>query len=102
MTRHFSIVSMYLDAILDNDKNTGDNGLRRICEIVTQPDGKRLYDYAVGNPDMLELIRSKIVEGGHVDAATGKVKATSPPPTPPAVPKKCRKCGNVNTTDDQG
>ena len=53
---------MYLDAIVDNDKKTGDNGLRRILEIETKPDGKRLYDYALGNQDMLALIKSKIID----------------------------------------
>ena len=92
---------MYLDAIVDNDKKTGDNGLRRILEIETKPDGKRLYDFALRNQDMLALIKSKIIEGGHIDAATGKV-ISLPPPTPPPAPKKCRHCGNVNTLDGQG
>ena len=54
--KHFSIVSMYLDAIIANDRKTGDNGLIRMVKMKTG-EGKTVWGYTQDSADMSALIQ---------------------------------------------
>ena len=55
--KHFSIVSMYLDAITANDRRTGDDGLIRMVKMKTGQEGKTVWGYAKDSADMTALIQ---------------------------------------------
>ena len=55
--KHFSIVSMYLDAITANDRRTGDDGLIRMVKMKTGEEGKTVWGYTRDSADMTALIQ---------------------------------------------